>query len=177
MSSIEGENDFKNYISSKMIFVHNFKWIKCNCYVLVYEFFMSLSLNSKSFINSSSLTHNILPQGLRGSLNVVSKSVILKIWHIFLPKSLNSFKSLGITNLNWLEIFDRGRRCDLNLKNWLECDVLNPTLNICSSLCAKIFWYINAHIEGEQMICEKGSLHLSRSKLRLDSWIDKTPLS
>ena len=100
-----------------------------------------------------------------------------KTCHIFLPKSLNLFKSLGITNLNWFEIFDRGRRCDLNMKNWLKCDVLNPNPNICSSLCAKLFWYINAHIEGEQMIYEKGSFHLTRSRLRLNSWIDDTPLS
>ena len=34
----------------------------------------------------------------------------------FLPHFSNLFKSIGITNLKWFEIFDRGRECDLNMK-------------------------------------------------------------
>ena len=81
----------------------------CDCYVLVYEFFMSLSLNSKSFINSSSLLHNILPQGLRGSLIVVTKSVILQNVTSF-SKTLYLFKSLGITNLKLIWNFWSGEK-------------------------------------------------------------------
>ena len=51
VSSIEGENDFINYISSKRDLCAELQWIKCNCYMLVYGFFMSFSLNSKLFIN------------------------------------------------------------------------------------------------------------------------------
>ena len=36
--------------------------------------------------------------------------------HIFSQNLLNLFKSLGIPNLKWFEIFDRGRECDLNMK-------------------------------------------------------------
>ena len=104
-SSIEGESDFKFLYHQNKIFVHRKQWMKCDCYVSVYEFFMSFSLNSKSFRNSSFLTHNMLPQGLRGS-NVSSHNQLFLNLTTFFSQNLwtylNHLRSQISTGLKFL---------------------------------------------------------------------------
>ena len=58
----------KFYVSSKLATLYTSSSFQiCDGYVSTHEFFMSFSLNSKSFINSSVLTHNCPPHRLRGS--------------------------------------------------------------------------------------------------------------
>lgn len=143
----------------------------CNCYVLVYESFMSFSLNSKLFINSSSLTHNILPQGLRGSKNVVSKSVILK--------NVTSFsKNFKLIYITW----DHKSQLVWNfwsgeMMMWFKYEKLIKTwcfepknkymlFPMCQTLS-----YINAHIGGKNGLCKRIlASHMSASQSWLMNW-------
>ena len=92
-------------------FVHNKQWIKCGCYVSVYDFFNSKS--SKLIIPDT----NILPHWLRGSIIMFHYQNLLNQTTLS-PKFSNLFKSIEIPNLKRFEIFDRGRECDLNMKIW-----------------------------------------------------------
>ena len=114
-SLIEGEQDFKFHGSSN---ISLWRWSRYG-YVSLNEFFMSFSINSKSFKNSYFWTHNHPPSWIEGERENCSKiSEKIKPDHTSLPKLFpNLFKSIEIQNLKGFDIFDQGRECDLNKKS------------------------------------------------------------